>query len=236
MHTDNVISRPAAKKHAADNIEMDGARETDSFLPQQQQQHHIPHVPSSELDPVPMPRGLKSALKTIFKGLDAISKFFYDIGKIIYPYLMNNPPVAYIRGVIQKVVGSFLAFWLPIYNALPPESCMHMFTFVLVFTGVFTLFMSPMFRSKLTEMRLRPPSMENGIIDEMALSADRYNIIRNASAPAEVCGESHFRCEFYWTSETNDALDTQTTYYCTAYVCQGMTVTAAILVAVSAAP
>jgi hypothetical protein len=122
---------------------------------------------------------------------------------------------------VDAVLAQLAAVFMPIYDAFPEESGIHIFTCILVITGVLTLFISPAFRSKLSEMRVRPPVMQNGIIDAMAAASDRYNVIRDdLLAPRETCVESHFRCEYYWTSDTNGATDTSTTYYCTAYVCQ----------------
>ena len=216
----NVVSRPSAKKHGTtDATEIDGnSRETDSFLAQ-----------SSERElyvfGVPLPRGLKTALVFIVKVGAVVYMFGKSLLDRIIFIIVSNPVFIFLRRIVEAIIAYIWSYLMPIYDAFPEDSAIHVFTCILVIAGVLTLFISPAFRSKLSEMRVRPSQLQNGIIDAMAMASDRYNVIRDdLIAPRETCTESHFRCEYYWASATNDAMDTSSTYYCTAYVCQGMTV------------
>jgi outer membrane protein assembly factor BamB len=43
------------------------------------------------------------------------------------------------------------------------------------------------------------------------------------------CHDKFFRCEFYWAHDTDDAKNVEKTYYCTYFVCKGMSVKVSIL-------
>ena len=219
----NVVSRPSAKKHGStDAIELDGNnRETDSFL--------APSSSSMErelyLFGFPLPRGFKTALVYLLKTGAVIYMFGKSMVDRIIFVIVINPVFIFLRRIVEAIIAYIWSYLFPIYDAFPEDSAIHVFTCILVIAGVLTLFISPAFRSKLSEMRVRPSQLQNGIIDAMAIASDQYNVIRDdLLTPRETCTESHFRCEYYWASATNDAMDTSSTYYCTAYVCQGMTV------------
>ena len=209
----NVVSRPSAKKH--------GSLETDSFLAQSSSSMER----ELYLFGIPLPRGVKTSLVFILKTGAAIYMFLKTIFDRIIFVIVSNPVFIFLRRIVEAIVAYVWSYLMPIYDEIPEDSAIHVFTCVLVIAGVLTLFISPAFRSKLSEMRVRPSQLQNGIIDAMAIASDQYNVIRDdLIAPRETCTESHFRCEYYWASATNEAMDTSSTYYCTAYVCQGMTV------------
>ena len=226
LESKNLTARPSAKKHTADGfspshgVEIDGNRETDSFIalaPAVERDFHIGGIA--------LPRGLKPVLVAVVKAGANVYVVIEAAVKKVSVAVTSNPVYVFTRRQVEAVFSFILSYTMPFCELIPEDSAIHIFTCILVIAGVLTLFISPAFRSKLSEMRVRPVNIQNGIIDAMAVASDKYNILRDdLREPRETCTESHFRCEYYWTSDTNEATDTQTTYYCTAYVCQGMTV------------
>lgn len=137
---------------------------------------------------------------------------------------MNNRTARNFAGMIKYVI-SLLG---QVANLIPADMVIHIFTAILVTCGTLTLFFSPSFRSKLSEMRERPDSLRNGVVDGMAWSSDKYDVVA-ASTSAPSCSERYFRCEYYWASDTDDASNTQNTAYCSAYICKGMSVSVTVL-------
>lgn len=141
---------------------------------------------------------------------------------------MNNRLMRMIVYVVQCIFDRILIIPKQLNDVIPADTVIHIFTAVLVTCGTLTLFLSPSFRSKLSEMRQRPASQQNGILDNLAWSSDKYAVLEINSSSSD-CRERYFRCEYYWASDTDDALNTLNTVYCSAYVCKGMTVTVAVL-------
>lgn len=137
---------------------------------------------------------------------------------------MNNRTARKFGGMLK----SAFSFVAQIATIIPADMVIHIFTAILVTCGTLTLFFSPSFRSKLSEMRERPDSLQNGVVDSMAWSSDKYDVVV-ASTTVPTCTERYFRCEYYWASDTDDASNTQNTAYCSAYVCKGMSVTVTVL-------
>lgn len=141
---------------------------------------------------------------------------------------MNNRTARKLASMIKYIYGVVRYVLSRVTNIIPANMFIHIFTAILVTTGTLTLFLSPSFRSKLSEMRERPESLQNGILDAMAWSSDKFAVV-TANASSNSCSEKYFRCEFYWASDTDDASNTQNTAYCSAYVCKGMTVIVTVL-------
>ena len=177
--------------------------ETDEFLP-----GDAVHTPRF------LPRGLKSMCISIKIAARAL--------------FINNRVARLILGIVRTINVTMLIICRIFAKIIPPDMAIHVCAAILVTVGTLTLFVSPMFRSKLSEMRERPISMQNGIIDAMAWSSDQYAVVYD-TAPPRNCLERYFRCEYYWASDTSDATDKRHTAYCSAYVCKGMTVTVSVL-------
>ena len=167
---------------------------------------------------VPTTRFLPRGLKPLCNSMNIVARTLF----------INNRIARSVLSIIRTTLAYLLIIYRISTKIIPPHMAIHIFAAILVTVGTLTLFISPMFRSKLSEMRERPISMQNGIIDAMAWSSDQYAVIQDTPPPIN-CLESYFRCEYYWASDTTDATDKYNTAYCSAYVCKGMTVTVNVL-------
>ena len=141
---------------------------------------------------------------------------------------INNRLVRIVLSIIRSIYGGIQYILQQLNNIIPADMVIHVFTAVLVTCGTLTLFLSPSFRSKLSEMRQRPATQQNGILDALAWSSDKFAVLESNSSLLD-CSERYFRCEYYWASETDGAMNTVNTVYCSAYVCKGMAVTVTVL-------